>query len=115
MRSAYNSAWKEFVSRNYQPIHVVHTMIFYAFLGLAVGCVDNKACEECIEDQIALKKLIQKQLPNEKITIPTREVIRHGCSTAIIAPRTPCAPRYWPLGAGFIMLVGYIVWKKRND
>ena len=87
--------------------------IFFIFLFLA-GCVNEKSCDECIADQIAVKKLIQKDYPNEKVIIPTRDVARHSCSRAIIAPRTPCRPRYWPLGLGVIILGGVIIWRKRT-
>ena len=92
----------------------IYAKILFFVLFFATGCVDEKACEECIEDQIAVKKLIQKQLPDENIIIPTRDVLRHGCSAAIIAPKTPCAPRYWPLGLGAVILVGFIIWKKQK-
>ena len=87
--------------------------MFFIFLFLA-GCVNEKACEECIADQIAVKKLIQKDYPAEKIIIPTRDMARYSCSIDMIAPITPCKPRYWPLALGVIILGGVIIWRKRT-
>lgn len=103
------------MSRSYRLIRITQTLISCTLLFLAAGCVNEKACEECIADQIAVKKLIQKQLPDEKITIPTREVLRQACGTTAVSKTPPCAPRYWPVGVGLAVLIGCFVWTKRKN
>lgn len=75
------------------------------------GCIDHKACEACIDDQLSLRQeLILEGIEAEE-SLQTREYYRQACATRPIAPMRPCAPQYWPfyLLGGCLSLLGLIV------
>lgn len=59
---------------------------------LASGCVDQRACEACITNQMELRAELIAQ-GYEVRSVGTLQEFRGACTRASIAPSQPCAPK----------------------
>lgn len=90
-------------------------------LGLALSltsCVDERACQACIDDQTELRiELIELGLEPEG-SLESPEYYRGACSQRVFALDRPCAPKYGrAVGAVVLVLVfgtGAVVRRRRR-
>lgn len=68
-----------------------------AVILLCAGCMNEEACEACIDDQISLREALIRDELEPAGSLRDREYYRGACTQAIIAPSAPCKPEYWPL------------------
>ncbi len=90
-----------------------HVLPLLAILAV-LGCVDQDACDACVEDQIELAKQLKEMYPEEGITVPTTLRARKACANPKIAVGTPCEERYWPvlLIVGGVLVAGVLALRR---
>lgn len=73
---------------------MVRTLAIVMWVAVLVpGCVDERACEACITDQVELRtELIAEGLAPED-SLESRAYYREACQQRVIAPSRPCAPK----------------------